>query len=178
MVWDRWILGLDTEVFGSFKFGLAFHIGSCLLCAMQEPQLTACEPFDVYAKPFSLWRFLVFPKKLLYRCSCIALSSCTFSLLEVIHPSHKIELKCMLVDLTSILRRFPYLNHSRCGRLHFITYLFRTHNVCTVGTTTAQFDVLFMQFHFLPISPLFLDWGKSPVSAISSFHLLIVLTGS
>jgi len=35
-------------------------------------------------------------------------------------------------------------------------YLFRTHNVCTVGTTTAQFDVLFMQFHFLLIPP-FLD---------------------
>ena len=75
--------------YGSFWFIQIWtrsHIGTCLLCAMQEPQLTACEPFDVYAKPFSLWRFLVFPKKLLYRCSRFTLS-CTFSLLKwSIHP--------------------------------------------------------------------------------------------
>lgn len=37
------------------EFDLAFLIKCiALLFMLQEPQLTACEPFDVYTKPFSL----------------------------------------------------------------------------------------------------------------------------
>lgn len=47
-------LGLYTEALVYSSLISISYLGSCLLCALQEPQLTACDRFDVYAKPFSL----------------------------------------------------------------------------------------------------------------------------
>lgn len=37
------------------NLSVVLDICSFMLHSFQEPQLTACQPFDVYAKPFSLW---------------------------------------------------------------------------------------------------------------------------
>jgi hypothetical protein len=72
--WQFFTSFVSMERFLIFNWLLLFIVFPCpSLLFKQEPQLTACEAFDVYKKPFSLWRSTFFVLQFdwfPWRCPC------------------------------------------------------------------------------------------------------------